>query len=345
MRILDNHARLLGAIVLLGAAVPTLPVLGREAGAQGLAYDMKMSIQKGTGATAGNTQVMMSGHGKFQDGNSRMDMDESVVPGGFMGQGTYVIVKNATRNEWIVDPAKQQYFEMNVDSATKFAMASTNMLGGLVKMETSDVTVDVQPMGPGEMIQGYSTMKYRLTTSYVSKTAVLWKKTKTTNNITSDIWVAPQLSGLYNPASAASQGGSSELAQKTAAAYAKIGKGAVIKTVSQMQSTGDDASTMTMTMELLNITPTRVPSSTFDVPASYTKIDGTAALSALGGATASEGTAGAAGTTGNGGTTDGKNSNIVDQLTDSAKAAAKQGAVDGVKDKAKGAIGKLFGRP
>lgn len=339
MRMLSNRARLLGAIVLLGAAVPTLPVLGRDAGAQGLAYDMKMSIQKGTGAAAGDAQVMMSGHGKFQDGNSRMDMDESVMPSGIMGKGTYVIVKNATRNEWIVDPAKQQYFEMNVDSATKFSMASTNLFGGLVKMETSDVTVDVQPMGPGETIQGYSTMKYRLTTSYVSKTSVLWKKTKTTNRITSDMWVAPQLSGLYNPASAASQGGSSELAQKTAAAYAKIGKGAVIKTVSQIQSTGDNASTMTMTMELLNITPTRVPSSAFDVPASYTKIDGTAALSALSSA------AGAAGTTANGGTTAGANGNIVDQLTDSAKAAAKQGAVDGVKDKAKGAIGKLFGRP
>jgi hypothetical protein len=303
--------------------------------AQGLTYDMKTTMQKGTGDATSDTQIMMSGHGKFQDGNSRMDMDESIMPNGFMGKGTYMILKNATRDEWIVDPQKQQYFKINVDSAANFSMGSMNLLGGMVKMETSDVTAEMQPMGPGETIQGYSTLKYRLTTSFVSKTSVLWRKTKSRNTTTTDIWVAPQLVGLYNPASAASQGGgSSEFGRKIATAYAKVGKGAAIKTVAQTQSTGDHASAMTMTMELLNIKRTRVPSSAFEVPKAYTEIDGTAVLSLLGGG---------------GGGKDGKNGSVVDQITDSAKQGVKQGAAEEVKnqvkDKTKGALRGLFGRP
>lgn len=332
MKTLSDRARILGASILLAA--PLLAVAGHTASAQGLTYEMKTTMQKGTGSAASDTQIVMSGHGKFQDGNSRMDMDESIMPGGFMGKGTYMILRNATRNEWIVDPQKQQYFEVNVDSVANFSMGSMNLMGGLVKMETSDVTADMQPLGAGETIQGYATMKYRLTTSLLSKTSVLWKKSKSRNTTTTDIWVAPQLAGLYNPASAASQGGgSSELGQKIAAAYAKVGKGAVIRTVSQTQSTGDRASAMTMTMELLNIKRGRVPASAFEVPAAYTKIDGTTALSLLGGG---------------GGGKDGKSGNIISQMTDSAKQGARQGATEEVKDqaksKAKGVLGKIFGR-
>ncbi|MGI8509070.1 MAG: DUF4412 domain-containing protein [Gemmatimonadaceae bacterium] len=333
MQILTNRARVLRVTMLLGATLSGMAIRGADA--QGLTYDMKMTMQKGTGAvTSDAPQIMMSGHGKFQDGNSRMDMDESIMPGGFMGKGTYMILKNASRNEWIVDPAKQQYFEINVDSAANFSMASMNLLGGLVKMETSDVTADMQPMGPGEVIQGYSTMKYRITTNFVSKTSVLWRKSKSRNTTITDVWVAPQLAALYNPAVAASQGGgSSELAQKVGAAYAKIGKGAYLRTVSQMQSTGDRASAMTMTMDLLNIQRTRVLPSAFEVPKTYTKIDGTAALSLLGGG---------------GGNGAGPNGNIIGQIGDSAKQGAKQGATQEVKnqasDKAKGVIRGIFGR-
>jgi hypothetical protein len=326
--------RIVAAMML--ASVALLGALSASAHAQGLTYDMKMAMQKGVGATAGDAQILMSGHGQFSDGNSRMDMNESVMPGGFMGKGTSMILRSGTRNIWIVDPAKQQYIEINMDSVANFSLTSLNIMGGLVKMETSDATVDMQSMGPGETIQGYTTMKYRLTTSFTSTTSILGRKKRSKNTTTTDIWIAPQLAGLYNPASAASQGGGgSELTQKTRAAYAKVGKGASIKTVSQTQSTGDHASAMTATMELLNIKHARVPSSAFEVPKGYAKIDGTAALSAVGGG-ASDGQGGAKGDFGS-------------QLADSAKQGAKQGAANEVKDqaksKAKGALRGIFGRP
>ena len=119
------------------------------------------------------------------------------------------------------------------------------------------------------------------------------------------------------------------------AAYAKMGKGAVLKTVSQTQSSGDHAAAMTATMELLNIKQARVSPSAFEVPKGYTKIDGTAAFSALGGG-------------GNGGK-EGSNGSFGGQIADSAKQGVKQGAAEEVKDqakaKAKGLLHGIFGRP
>ena len=301
--------------------------------AQGLTYDMKVSMQQGSVENPGEARILMSGHGKYSDGSSRMDMDESSMPNGFLSKGTYMIVRSGSRNEWVVDPDKKQYYEINIDSAANFSMSSINIMGGLVKMETSDATADMQPMGPGETIQGYSTMKYRVTTTFTSTTSILGRKKRSKNTTVTDIWVAPQLAGLYNPASAASQGGGAdELGRKVRAAYSKIGKGAFLKTVAQTQSTGDHASSMTMTMELLNIKKSRVPSSAFDVPKEYARVDATEILGVLGG-----------------GGKDGKSGNFGDQLVDSAKQGAKQGAAEEVKsqakDKAKGVLRGIFGRP
>lgn len=328
------RSRIVVAMTL--ASMALLGALASHANAQGLTYDMKMAMQKGIGATTGDAQVLMSGHSQFSDGNSRMDMNESVMPNGFMGKGTSMIVRSGTRNIWIVDPAKQQYIEINMDSVANLSFTSLNIMGGLVKMETSDVTVDMQSMGPGETIQGYTTVKYRLTTNFTSTTSILGRKKRSKNITTTDIWVAPQLAGLYNPASAASQGGGgSDLTRKTRAAYAKVAKGAYIRTVSQTQSSGDHASAMTTTMELLNIKHARVPSSAFEVPKGYAKIDGTAALAALGGGDSKD-SGGAKGDFGS-------------QLADSAKQGAKQGAANEVKDQAKsktkGVLRGIFGRP
>ncbi len=325
MQILTNRSRIVAASILLGA--PVSGAISHAVSAQGLTYDMKMTAQRDGSSSGSQPQVLMTAHGQYSGGNSRLDIDQSVTPGGMMGKGTYIVVRNATRNEWIVDPEKHQYIEMNIDSAAKFAANMQLSLGPIVSMKTSDVTADLQPLGPGETIQGYATTKYRLTYGATS-TVTVFGRTKKSNSVTTmDMWIAPQLAGLYNPAPNPAMGNSAA-AQKLAAAYAKMGNGVAIKTVSHTQTTGDDASAMSATMELLNIKRTRIDPSVFEVPAGYAKIDMTAAMSALNG--------------------NGKG-NFVGQLGDSAKAGAKEGASNEVKnqakDKAKGIIRGIFGRP
>jgi uncharacterized protein DUF4412 len=336
------HRSIIGSMLLL---TPLFAGLAHNVGAQGVTYDMKMTVQmtggpKGTGDMS-QPRTMMSGHGQFSGGNSRMDMEQSMMPGGaggVGGAGSYVIVKSGSRTEWIVDPSKRQYMEINIDSMAKFAADAQKALGGIAKISTTDVTADVQPLGPGETIQGYATMKYRLTSGSTSTVSMLGRTKSTTSRSTTDMWVAPQLAGLYNPAagSASQSGGDSEYTQKIAAAYAKIGKGVPIKSVTQTQTTGDRASTMTSTMELLNIKRGRVDPSVFEVPADYAKTDLT---SAMGGAMDALGSAQKSMPKGN----------VLGAMGDSAKQGAKEGATEEAKDQAKekvkGAMRGLFGRP
>ncbi len=320
-------------------AVAAFTIGSHALNGQGLTYDMKMTVQGAEGGRGGtDARTMMAGHGQFSNGSSRMDMDQSMMAGGMMGKGTYVIVKSGSRTEWMVDPDKRQYIEINIDSMAKFAADAQKSLGGMVKMETSDVTADVQPLGPGETIQGYATMKYRLTYGSTSTVSMLGRTKRTTNMTTSDMWVAPQLAGLFNPAAGAAShaAGNSASAQKLAAAYAKIGKGVPIKTVSQTQTTGDRASSMTSTMELLNIKRGRVDPSVFEIPEGYTKVDLMAGLSGAMGALGGKNGRGV------------PSGNILGQMSDSAKQGAKEGATEEAKDQAKetakGVLRGIFGR-
>ena len=334
----EHHTVTIRARVALAAiAIAALPLASHAARAQGLTYDMRMTAESERAGKTTPAQTMMTAHGHYSGGNSRMDIDQSMMPGGMMGKGTYIIVRSGSRTELIVDPEKHTYIELNADSMAKFAASARNALGGMVKTEMTDVTADVQPLGPGETIQGYSTMKYRITNGYTMTTSMMGRTRHTTQHTTSDIWMAPKLEGLFNPmARGAPQGGNAALADKIAAAYAKIGKGVPIKSVTQSVTSGDQTSSSTSTMELLNIKTGPVSPSLFEVPAGYTKTD---IMGGLGAATSVLDSL-----HGHGG-----KGNILGQMGDSAKQGAKEGATEEAKDqakeKAKGALRGLFRRP
>lgn len=320
------------ALVAVASGCPSL-------GAQGLTYDMRMTAaREGGGGNAVPAQTVMTAHGQFSGGNSRMDIDQTMMPGGMMGKGTYIIVRNNSRTELIVDPEKHSYFEMNPDSMARFASSMQGALGGMVKSDITDVSVDIQPLGPGEAIQGYATVKYRMTSGYTITTSVLGRTSRTTEHATTDMWIAPKLAGLFNPMARGAQpgAGSSTYAEKMAAAYTKIGKGVPIKTVTQSVATGDHGSSSTSTMELLNIRTGAISPSVFEVPSGYTKTDIMAGMGAAASALDS--------LKGKGG-----KGNLIGQMGDSAKQGAKEGATEETKnqakEKAKGVIRGIFGRP
>lgn len=337
MTLYGTHTR--HARVGLNIAALVATVAGGQAiGAQGLTYDMRMTGTRESGGRTTPAQTVMTAHGQFSGGNSRMDIDQTMMPGGMMGKGTYIIVRSNSRTELIVDPEKRTYIEMNPDSMAKFASAAQGALGGMVKSEMTDVSADVQPLGPGETIQGYATMRYRLTTGYTMTTSIMGRTNHATVRSTTDMWIAPKLAGLFNPMARGAQpgGGTSAYADKVAEAYARIGKGVPIKTVTQSVTTGDHGSSSTSTMELLNIRTGAISPSVFEVPSDYTKTDITAGLGA-----ATAGLDSLKRKMGNG--------NLLGNMADSAKQGAKEGATeeakDQAKDKAKGVIRGLFGRP
>ena len=271
-------------------ALATALVLAPAAGAQGLSYDITTA---GTGAGphggAPVSRTFMAGHGQFAAGVSRLDITQSMAPGGMMGAGTYVITNAAKGTTTRVNPATRQYTVLDAAALAKTAAGMQQALGDMVKTEILDVKVGLEDLGAGETMEGYSTLKYRLTESYTMKMTVMGHVTQSTEHGTTELWVAPQLDPLMNPgarpSASAATGPMDELTAQIAKAYATVRKGVVLKSVrtSDMETNGKTRPT-TMTMTITNVKRAAISPGVFEVPAGYTKVASLSdALSPMGG--------------------------------------------------------------
>jgi hypothetical protein len=330
-----SRLAVVAALPLLVAARPVSPPL-----AGGTTYEFIVRSQ--ADRTGNKETVTMRGRGTFAGSDGRIDILETAAQSNgsqvFGSKGSYFLTLDGGKKMILVDPEKKQYMEWDVASMLAGMSTMMHAVGGLVKMEMSDVKVDAQSLGAGEMLQGYKTVHYQLTQSYTMTVKVFGRGSKTRNESTIDYFFAPALMGLANPFVSNSQRMSQSLdlfnnpdyKNQMAAAQAKIQYGVPVKTVIKTISTDDKGKqeTSVMTTEMVNFKNTDVPKSTFEIPAGYTmvqmpKLDGSVA----GGANGAGGTG-----SGNAGATTGPEINA-----DSAAAAAKKGAAEGVKEGAKGA--------
>jgi hypothetical protein len=249
-----------------------------EAGAQGLSYDMSTTATgpDRTGAVA--TRNMMIAHGQFTSGNSRIDVTQSMAPGGMMGTGTYMITNSVKRTVTSVDPAKRQYSVIDLAELGKAGTDMQAAMGGVAKMELADVKVSLEDLGAGEPLEGYSTFKYRLTQSWTMKMTVMGRTISTPSLSTTDIWVAPQLDGLMDPgarpSASAPTGPMAELSTQVAAAYGKMRRGVMLKRVSTSESgEGARKRSTTVTTTITNVKKSAISASVFEVPAGYTQVE------------------------------------------------------------------------
>lgn len=270
--------------MLLVVALGLVPALG----AQGLSYDLRttgtaMDPRSGTVAT----RVYMAGHGQFAAGVSRIDITESMSPGGMMGVGTYTISNAAKGTTTMVNPSKREYLELKPAELAKTAAELQQSLGGMSKTDITDVKVNVEDLGGGESMEGYSTVKYRVTENYIMTMTVMGHSIRTVHHSTSDLWVAPQLDGIMNPtarpASGNATGPMAELTAQLWKAYEKVRKGVMLKRIMTSESVTDGKTrTSTMTMTVTNVKRAAISSSVFEVPSGYTEAASLGALGPLG---------------------------------------------------------------
>jgi Domain of unknown function (DUF4412) len=295
--------------------------LATAVGAQGLSYDI-LTTGSGTGrGGSSETRTFMAAHGQFSGGKSRLDITESLSPGGMMGAGTYMIMNPAKGTTTIVDPAKHEYMELNPSEMAKSAAGLQQAVSGMVKQELSGVRVNVEELGAGETIEGYATIKYRLTDDYTMKTSIMGRTSETVEHSTTELWVAPKLDGIMNPmarpASSAASGPMAELTTELTKAYGKVRQGVMLKSIRTSESvTNGKSNTSTMTMTLSNLKRASISPSVFEVPSDYTKA--ASPFDALG------------------------------AMSDSVKSAtggAKDEPKDDPKAQAKKALGRFLGRP
>jgi hypothetical protein len=264
--------------VVRAIALAATFVVAPSVRAQGVSYDISTTATgmdpRGGGASA---MTMMAGHGQFVNGISRLDFTQSMARGGMMGAGTYMISNTAKGTTTSVDPAKKEYMVIDLADLAKTSAALQQSMGGMMKTEITNVKVGLEDLGAGESMEGYSTVKYRLTESYTMRMSIMGHTTETSDESSTDLWIAPQLDAIMNPGArpsgTADAGMMAPLTNEIAKVYAKVRKGVVLKSVrtSQTVSNGKTRPT-TMTMIISNVKHAPISPSVFEVPAGYTKV-------------------------------------------------------------------------
>jgi hypothetical protein len=245
--------------------------------AQGLSYDMSTTGSGPDRSGAVMTRKFLSAHGQFAAGMSRIDVTESLSPGGMMAAGTYMITSRSKGTVTSVDPAKHQYTVIDIAELGKTATDLQAAMGGVAKTEFADVKVSLEDLGAGEPLEGYATYKYRLTQSFTMNMTIMGRTISTPSQSTTDLWVAPQLDGLMDPSShpptGTVSGPMAELTSQLTTAYGKMRKGLMLKRVSTSEGgTGAHKHTTIVTTTITNVRKAAINPGVFEVPAGYTKV-------------------------------------------------------------------------
>lgn len=332
---LSRTARLCTAIsipLLFAAATPF---------ADGLTYDF---IMKSQSTRTGNKEtVTMSGRGTYAGDQAKIEITNAGAAGGtgmFGGKGSYFIVKGGGKEMFLVNPSEKQYMAWDMANLVSGLSKMMGAMGGIVKMQMSDIHIEAHDLGPGEMIQGYPTHHMQMVQNYTMTASVFGRTSKTTTASTTDYYLSPTLR-IANPftsnseqfAGAADMFNNPDFKTQLMAAQAKMPKGAIpLKTITTTVSTDSKGKqeTTVSTMEMINFTRANIPASAFAIPSDYTLVQMPNMNTAGSGNGAGAGKGAAA---------DGPALNV-----DSVAAAAKAGAADGtkqeVKDAAKDAAAK-----
>jgi hypothetical protein len=315
----------------------------------GMTYEFVMTSQ--SKATGNKESVTMRGRGTYAGDNARLEiLDAAASSGGseaFGGKGTYFIIKGGGKEMLLVNPKEKSY--MKWDMATMFAGISkaVNAVGGLVKMQMSDIKIDAQDLGAGETIEGFATRHMRMTQNYTMTASVFGHKSVNRTESTVDYYFAPSLR-IANPFVTNSQQmamlsqldmfNNPDYKTQMAAANAKIPKtGVPLKTVTTSVTTDSKGKTETSvtTMQMVNFKQSNVPASAFAIPSDYTMVEMPDLNASLAASGSGDGAKGAPGYN-------------ADSVAGAAKSGAKEAVNETVKDETKKAVTKkikgIFGK-
>lgn len=331
--------------------------------APGLSFTIRSSTSKDAAASTSSSGTRV----QALNGVLRFEGEEGKA--GADGKGSYVIVNPKTKSLSMVMPEQQQYIEINfADSVADGLGAMASMMAATTMV--SDIQVSGASLGGGGVVNGYSTSRYRITTSFAEMAGGTEGQRKV--RMVEDFWVTDQLKDIPDPMEAFTRafggqngmpqvgGTMGELMKKRGEAQRKLFTGLPLKSVVQTTATDRDGSTTeeTTTTEIVDLRKIDVDPAAFTVPTTYAKMDMKSfmdvgaqmrnALRSLGGKS---------------GTTSGtSNGSLADDMAKAAKDGAKEAvdetkqeakdgakeaaksAADSAKAKAKCALGGMFGR-
>ncbi|HEY0972659.1 MAG TPA: hypothetical protein VGE02_16945 [Gemmatimonadales bacterium] len=271
-----------GRSCVTGLATASVLALAAPAalGAQGITYDFAIRSQQVDG---GKTKELSHVVGRSQVDGDRARVDlSSVKNGGMMAsEDAYVIVTDGGGRMIMVQPKERKYYSFTTEQMMAGMSGALKAAGGLLKMEMSNVKIDVEDLGAGEQIHGFDTRRLRMTQSLTMSVSVFGRKNVTTTTDTTTYWVAPALKQVQNPFLSSGRSaagmidfGNPEFRAQLVAANAKLAVGAPLRTESRSVAT-DEKGKQSVTVTAMEVTKLErgdVPASVFEIPAGYEEV-------------------------------------------------------------------------
>lgn len=237
----------------------------------GYYYEARTTTESEKGRGGETTLVAVWAEGdsariEFQEGN---DM-------GFMGEGSYMVTRDAGETLYIVNPEKQTYSEFDLGETMNFASEMMNAMGGLFEFRFGDFHVEKTGEEAGETILGYDTRKLSFKSGYTMTMSVMGrdmqqvvnmdKQMWTTEAIDAaafNVWMRPdkRLKGMFE--------GLDEMMEAEFSHVDGVPLRAVIRTESTDQNGKQNVSIMTT--EVLTLNEQGIDDERFAIPAGYTE--------------------------------------------------------------------------
>lgn len=261
----DRHARL-GAVALVSlVAVAAV----RSPAAPGWTFTWKV-----TGDGAGQN---MTAQIRVLEQRLRMDFEEGRMPG--LSAGGYMLL-DATKGQMImVSPREKSAMIM---SGEGIASAMDAMGGAGMKMDVTNASTTVEPLGAGGEILGYPTQRYRVRQSFTITVSAMGQSHSSTTENDMETWMTTALPAeqqqafeafernfMQSTSNMVAMGGDAfkKLADEL---QAKRPKGFALKQVQTTRTTASgQTSTSRATMEVTSMASADLEPSLFDVPGDY----------------------------------------------------------------------------
>ena len=254
----ENDAMHKIALVTLTGLLVALPA------AAGVTYTSTMHTEGARGAdmTDMTVKVQVSGD------KARGDIEQSKSP--FFGAGSYEITRDGGGTILLVNPKEKTYFDAT--SMLRGAMGAMSAMGGMMKMEVSDLAIEKLLEEDGGTVAGLPTTHYRFKTKYTMAMKMAFVNNVSHIETVEDMWATTALSeaGMGLTQGRGMKFGNESFDKLIEAEKGKM-KGFPLKVVSltTTESKGK-VDKRTMTREVVDLkTGVTVPDSAFTIPAGY----------------------------------------------------------------------------
>jgi hypothetical protein len=115
---------------------------------------------------------------------------------GWMANGNYLVTTDAGENVYLVDPKEETYARFSFEEMMATlgqAMSMMEQMGGMMKLEFTDVSTEKLLEEPGGSILGHPTTHLRYQTSYTMVMNMMGIKQQNRTEMIQDLWMTDEL--------------------------------------------------------------------------------------------------------------------------------------------------------